>query len=166
MKQGSGSVFIAPVNLCCPSNKQWWKSLADPNSWPLFYSITIGQQTNYKSHKPTTSKESWAGDAAFLTLICGLAADPDGFPAGPFCFTGVLLGFFAEISGLWESKETQTTFINKTFASMTSLRFRKQLKTPVCFTEMLIKHVNKYVYVKKGQEENKQNSVFVLKASQ
>lgn len=42
--------------------------------------------------------EQMVGDEACPTLICGLTADPDGFPAGPFCFTGVLLGFFAEDS--------------------------------------------------------------------
>lgn len=34
------------------------------------------------------------------TFICGLTPDPDGFPAGPFCFTGVLLGFLPEESGI------------------------------------------------------------------
>lgn len=31
----------------------------------------------------------------FHTLICDFTADSDGFPVGPFCFTGVLLGFLS-----------------------------------------------------------------------
>lgn len=50
--------------------------------------------------------EQMVGDEACPTLICGLTADPDGFPAGPFCFTGVLLGFFAEDSRPWERNAT------------------------------------------------------------
>lgn len=41
----------------------------------------------------------------FHTLTCGLVADPDGFPAGPFCFTGVLLDFLAKNTGFWERKQ-------------------------------------------------------------